>query len=487
MADLKETAVWEPTIRQLETSDPVMGGENGVSNTAPRQLANRTFWLKTSLAAAVADIGNLSTGKANKANSLAGYGITNAYTKTEADNLLINKADKTIKINAGNGLQGSGDLNKDITISLAPPSKISATSTNSASANTHSHFIDKASTELAGIVQLVDDLASGDTDKALTANQGRVLETTRMAGLVASSTEDPNTTKSTAILTSHANKPAGSSANCYIITWHFSKLGETSRFQIAVDNSTNVITSPKMWLRHTSGTSGQWSPWGSIDQENVVLKSTQVLAGNGMQGGGVLDKDITVAMGNPSSITSDSTNALGPQTHTHFIDKASTAVAGIVQLEDNLISGSVINALTANQGRVLRTTRMAGLIASSTEDPNTTKETAIVTNHANKPAGSATNCYILTWHFSQLGTTSRFQIAIDNSTNVGAAPTMWLRHTSGESGVWSPWTIVNKALQNMRLGASTTAAGVGHVMTDVNTWKPLQKLLDTGTWVTITG
>ena len=62
MADLKETAVWEPTIRQLETSDPVMGGENGVSNTAPRQLANRTFWLKNALAAAVADIGNLSAG-----------------------------------------------------------------------------------------------------------------------------------------------------------------------------------------------------------------------------------------------------------------------------------------------------------------------------------------------------------------------------------------------------------------------------------------
>ena len=44
MADLKETAIWE-SVRQLETSDPVMGGENGVSNTAPRQLANRTFWL----------------------------------------------------------------------------------------------------------------------------------------------------------------------------------------------------------------------------------------------------------------------------------------------------------------------------------------------------------------------------------------------------------------------------------------------------------
>ena len=486
MADLKETAVWE-NVTQLETSDPVMGGENGVSNRAPRQLANRTLWLKNSLAAAVADIGNLGTGKANKANTLLGYGITNAYTKAEADSLLTNKADKTVKIIGGNGLQGSGDLNSDITIALGTPSKITATSTNSASANTHTHAIDKASTAIAGIVQLVDDLTSGDTDKALAANQGRVLASTRMTALVASSTEDPNTTKETAILTNHANKPSGSATNCYILTWHFSQLGTTSRFQIAVDNSPNVTTSPKMWLRHTSGTSGQWSPWGSIDHENVVLKSTQVLAGNGMQGGGVLDKDITIAMGTPSKITADTTNSLGEKTHTHAIDKASTAAAGIVQLEDNLTSGSVTNALTANQGRVLRTTRMAGLIGSSTEDPNTTKETAIVTNHANKPSGSAANCYILTWHFSQLGTTSRFQMAIDNSTNVGAAPTMWLRHTSGESGVWSPWTIVNKALQNMRLGASTTVAGVGHVMTDVNTWKPLQKLLDTGTWVTITG
>lgn len=37
--------VWQNGVRQLETSDPVLGGPDGVSNTAPRQLAWRTDFL----------------------------------------------------------------------------------------------------------------------------------------------------------------------------------------------------------------------------------------------------------------------------------------------------------------------------------------------------------------------------------------------------------------------------------------------------------
>lgn len=39
--------------------------------------------------------------KANKATTLSGYGITNAYTKTETSNLLNNKADISKMVNAG--------------------------------------------------------------------------------------------------------------------------------------------------------------------------------------------------------------------------------------------------------------------------------------------------------------------------------------------------------------------------------------------------
>lgn len=46
MANLKESSFWEEGIYQWETSDPVLGGENGIDNVPTRQLACRTRWLK---------------------------------------------------------------------------------------------------------------------------------------------------------------------------------------------------------------------------------------------------------------------------------------------------------------------------------------------------------------------------------------------------------------------------------------------------------
>ena len=83
MANLIESAVWEPGVRQIETSDPVMGGANGVTNTAPRQLANRTL-----------------------------------YLKGQADSLNTDKANKTTKVTAGTGMTGGGTLGKDCTLAV---------------------------------------------------------------------------------------------------------------------------------------------------------------------------------------------------------------------------------------------------------------------------------------------------------------------------------------------------------------------------------
>ncbi len=151
MANLRETPTWETGIYQLETSDPVMGGENGIDNRAPRQLANRTLWLKTELAKAVESIGR---------------------NQTLAEQQF---ALKTTQLSAGSGLTGGGVLRDHLTLSLGTPSKISATSTNTAAGNTHSHEIDKASTTVAGIVQLVNNLTAGGANKALTAEQGKIL------------------------------------------------------------------------------------------------------------------------------------------------------------------------------------------------------------------------------------------------------------------------------------------------------------------------
>ncbi|MFL9888974.1 hypothetical protein PQR66_38545 [Paraburkholderia agricolaris] len=50
MTDLVEKDLWEPGIRQFETSDSVMGGPDGVDNIPPRQLANRTVYLRNRIA-----------------------------------------------------------------------------------------------------------------------------------------------------------------------------------------------------------------------------------------------------------------------------------------------------------------------------------------------------------------------------------------------------------------------------------------------------
>uniref|UniRef100_A0A1A9X0N9 Collar domain-containing protein n=1 Tax=Glossina brevipalpis TaxID=37001 RepID=A0A1A9X0N9_9MUSC len=49
MSYLKETAAWEDGIYQIETSDPVLGGPDGITNRPTRELVNRTAWLKQQL------------------------------------------------------------------------------------------------------------------------------------------------------------------------------------------------------------------------------------------------------------------------------------------------------------------------------------------------------------------------------------------------------------------------------------------------------
>ncbi len=49
MATLPEQSVWTEGIYQLETSDPVMGGPDGIDNQQAKELANRTKYLKETM------------------------------------------------------------------------------------------------------------------------------------------------------------------------------------------------------------------------------------------------------------------------------------------------------------------------------------------------------------------------------------------------------------------------------------------------------
>lgn len=82
-------------------------------------------------------------------------------------------------------------------------------------------------------------------------------------------------------------------------------------------------------------------------------KTLTITAGNGLTGGGTLEENRTITLGNPSTITDETDNTVSEESHTHKINKASTTVIGIVKLYDALDSNSNILALTANQGKIL--------------------------------------------------------------------------------------------------------------------------------------
>lgn len=75
MGKLKENAQWEPEIYKIEVTDPALGGESGPVNIAPRQLGNRTLYLKTHMDDTENEIRQARGGKeslAERINALEG-------------------------------------------------------------------------------------------------------------------------------------------------------------------------------------------------------------------------------------------------------------------------------------------------------------------------------------------------------------------------------------------------------------------------------
>lgn len=93
MANVKEDKIWEEGIYQLEVTDPVVGGIDGISNKQAKQLANRTSYLKEQLEN---DKNSVDTALAKKRD------VEDSYSKNEVDEkftdtgkLIKEKLDKT--------------------------------------------------------------------------------------------------------------------------------------------------------------------------------------------------------------------------------------------------------------------------------------------------------------------------------------------------------------------------------------------------------
>ena len=76
MANIKEEKTWKEGIYQLEVTDPVVGGIDGISNKQAKQLANRTGYLREQIEN---DKNSVDTALAKKRD------VEDSYSKTEVD------------------------------------------------------------------------------------------------------------------------------------------------------------------------------------------------------------------------------------------------------------------------------------------------------------------------------------------------------------------------------------------------------------------
>ncbi len=100
MANLIEKNEWTDGIYQIEKTDPVVGGVEGISNRQAQQLANRTKYLKE-------QVESLNSGKAESSHTHTIAQIT------DLQNTLNSKATNTDLTNAKNAL--TAEINKKAT------------------------------------------------------------------------------------------------------------------------------------------------------------------------------------------------------------------------------------------------------------------------------------------------------------------------------------------------------------------------------------
>lgn len=81
MATLAETETYEAGVYQLEITDPVIGGPDGIDNLQAKQLANRTNWLKAKMDS-VLGMSFIHTAVAENPGDTDEFGYWDSFTQT---------------------------------------------------------------------------------------------------------------------------------------------------------------------------------------------------------------------------------------------------------------------------------------------------------------------------------------------------------------------------------------------------------------------
>jgi len=93
----------------------------------------------------------------------------------------------------------------------------------------------------------------------------------------------------------------------------------------------------KTALPIAQGGTGATTAATALSNLGATKDSRQIIAGNGLTGGGTLEADRTLTLGTPGTLTTESTNSVTATSHTHAITfpVASGTVSGIIELATN--------------------------------------------------------------------------------------------------------------------------------------------------------
>lgn len=97
MGKLTETEHWEENIYQIETSDPVLGGPEGITNKPARQLASRTRWLKKKLAEAEQALAQHARSRNHPDATLNDQGLVQLSSHDNSDSETLAATPKAVK------------------------------------------------------------------------------------------------------------------------------------------------------------------------------------------------------------------------------------------------------------------------------------------------------------------------------------------------------------------------------------------------------
>ena len=97
MSNLAETATWDAGVYQIEETDPVQGGANGVDNAPHKNLANRTSYLKAQHESLV---GEVTTARGAYGNLDARLDALETQT-LQGENVFASTSGKTVTHNLG--------------------------------------------------------------------------------------------------------------------------------------------------------------------------------------------------------------------------------------------------------------------------------------------------------------------------------------------------------------------------------------------------